>query len=265
MAYSVVRMKKLLFLFFALVALSSCKVLNQNNMFSTGNDYKYDATPDSGKVAEYKISPNDILSFSIYSNDGFKLIDLTAFSPNSSSIGKAASTETTYYVVEADGNVKLPVLGRKNLVGLTLREAEKMLEESYSAFYVKPFVVAKIINKRVILFPGSTGDAKIIELKDNNTTLIDVIAMAGGISEDGKAKKVKLIRKTNDKREVYLIDLSTIKGVNDAFIVLQANDIIYIEPRKRVSRKALQELTPILGLLSTTLLTIALIVNNFNK
>ena len=224
-------------------------------MFQTGVDYQYAKTPDSSKISEYKISANDILSFTIYSNDGFKLIDLTAFTPGSGT----ATSMTNLYQVEGDGNVKLPVLGRKRLVGLTLREAEQMLEESYSAFYVKPFIVAKILNRKVILFPGGTGEAKIIELKDNNTKLIDVIAFAGGISENGKAKKVKLIRTVGSQHEVYLIDLSTIKGVNDSFIVLQANDIIYVEPRKRISRKVLLEIVPILSLLSTTILAFTLI------
>lgn len=229
-------------------------------MFQTGFNYQYAKTPDSSAVLEYKISPNDILTFTMYSNDGFKLIDLTAFSGTA---GASAST-TNLYQVESDGNVKLPVLGRRKLIGLTIREAEQMLEESYSAFYVKPFIVAKISNRKVILFPGSVGDAKIIELKDNNTTLIDVIAGSGGISEDGKAKKVKLIRETNKKREVYLIDLSTIKGLNDAYMVLQANDIIYIESRKRITKNALIEIAPFLSLLSTTILTFALI-NKLNK
>lgn len=254
-------MRKLLYLFGFLLLFSSCGLLNQNNMFKTSTNYKYASTPDSSKVYEYKISPNDILSFTIYSNDGFKLIDLTAFAPSNSYTNSSTAQNGNMYTVEADGNVKLPVLGRKKLIGLTIREAEQILEESYSAFYVKPFIVAKIINRKVILFPGSTGDAKVIELKNNNTTLIDVIAAAGGISEDGKAKKVKLIRDINKKHEVYLIDLSTIKGINDAFIVLQANDIIYIEPRKHVSKKVMQELLPILSLLSTTILSFSLIHN----
>ncbi len=253
-------MRKLLYLFGFLLFFSSCGLLNQNNMFKTGFDYQYAKTPDSSKTSEYKISTNDLLSFTMYTNDGFKLIDLTAFTTSSGSGGIGNSTAVAnLYLVETDGYVKLPVLGRRKLIGLTIREVEQMLEESYSAFYVKPFIIVKISNRKVILFPGNTGDARIIPLTNNNTTLIDVIAIAGGISLNGKAKQVKLIRDVNKKHEVYLIDLSTIKGIKDAYLVLQANDIIYIEPRKRVSSKVLQELTPILSLLSTTILTFTLI------
>lgn len=255
-------MRKLLALFVFLLLFSSCGLLNQNNMFQTGSDYQYAEKPDSNVVVEYKISENDVLSFTIYSNDGFQLIDLTAFS-SGGTIDKTATENL--YLTDSDGQVKLPLLGRIKLSGLTIREAEQQLEEKYSEFYIKPFITIKVLNRKVILFPGSTGNAQTIPLQDNNTTLIDVIAMAGGIPDDGKAKRVKLIREVNNNREVFLIDLSTIKGINDAFMVLQANDIIYIEPRKRISAKVLKEMVPLLSLLSTTVLTITLINNGLKK
>ncbi len=220
-------------------------------MFKTGKDYQYAKTPDSSKVEDYRISPNDILEFNMYTNDGFKLVDLTNIGAGNNAI-RSASLD---YLVETDGNVKLPVLGRRKLSGLTVREAEVSLEENYSAFYVKPFVMLKIMNKKVIVFMGSSGgNAKIVPLIGNHTTILDAIASAGGIPEDGKAKKVKLIRSIKDKHEVYLLNLSTISGLNDAYMVLQANDIIYVESRKRIASRTLTEITPVLSLLTTALL-----------
>lgn len=223
-------------------------------MFKTPADYKFAETPDFKLVPEYKVSPNDIVVFEIYSNKGFNLINITSF--NSNLTGNLSSTNTPEYQVDADGFVKLPIVGRKQLSGLTLRELENTLEESYSEFYNNPFVVAQIINRKVIYFSGNVSDAKIIPLTDNNTTLLQLIAKEGGMSVNGKARKVKLIRDINGVHEVYLIDLSTIAGIDDAHIVLQANDIIYIEPRRKVSSKALTEIAPVLSLLSSSLILI---------
>lgn len=217
-------------------------------MLQTGKNYKYTANPDSTKVKEYKISPNDVLKFNIYSNDGFKLVDLTSLNNANSGFRFESDIE---YLVESDGNVKLPILGRRKLSGLTLREAESSLEESYSSFYVKPFVVMSISNRRVIIFPGSAGDAKVIPLQNNNTTLLEALALAGGIAEDGKAHQVKLIRQNDDKNDVYLIDLSKIEGIKQGTMVLQANDIIYVEPRRRYSTKFLQEVAPIVSIVTS--------------
>ena len=242
-------MRKLLYLSGLLLFFSSCAWLNPSIMLKTEKGYQYSKNPDSTRTLDYKISPNDIISFNIYSNDGFKLIDLTSL--NTQNMGYRMDVQLTY-LVESDGNVKLPILGRKKIVGLTIREAELLLEDSYSAFYIKPFVEINVTNRRVIVFPGMAGQAKVIPLINNNTTLIEALALAGGIFEDGKAKRVKLIRDKDGKHDVFLMDLSTIQGIKDASTVLQANDIIYVEPRKRYSTKFLIEVAPILSLLTST-------------
>lgn len=248
-------MRKLLYLSALLLFFSSCGWLNPSIMLKTGKDYKYATKLDSTDSSNYKISPNDILRFSIYSNDGFKLIDLTSL--NNTNLNAGVRFESgIQYLVESDGTVKLPILGRTMLSGLTIREAETMLEEKYSSFYVKPYVMLSVNNKRVIVFPGSAGDAKVIPLVNTNTTLIEALALAGGIADDGKARMVKLIRENKDKHDVYLIDLSTIDGIKSASTVLQANDIIYIEPRRRYTNKLLQEVAPIISLLTSAFIII---------
>jgi polysaccharide export outer membrane protein len=206
-------MRKLLFLFGLILFLSSCGWINPSIMLKTGKDYQYAKSPDSTKALDYKISPNDIL--------------------------------------ESDGSAKLPVLGRIKLIGYTIREAESLLEEKYASFYVRPYVIMSVSNKRVIVFPGSAGDAKVIPLQNNNTTLIEALALAGGIADDGKARMVKLIRQNNDKHDVFLIDLSKIEGIKQGSMVLQANDIIYVEPRKKYASRFVQEAAPIISILTS--------------
>jgi polysaccharide biosynthesis/export protein len=241
-------MRKLLYLFGLLMFFSSCAWLNPSIMLKTGKDYKYDKFPDSTKAADYKISPNDILEFAIYSNDGFKLVDLTSL--NSANMGYRFESDIQY-LVESDGFIKLPILGRTMLSGMNIREAETFLEGKYAAYYIRPYVIMSVSNKRVIVFPGKAGDAKVIPLVNNNTTLIEALALSGGIAEDGKARMVKLIRETKGDHQVYLIDLSKIEGIKQASMVLQANDIIYVEPRKKYASKFLQEIAPIVSIVTS--------------
>lgn len=242
-------MKKLLFFSILILFLSSCNWLNPSIMLKTKKDFKYAQNPDSTNAADYRISPNDIIEFSLYSNDGFKLVDLTSLNANNNNALRIQNNMD--YLVESNGDVKLPVLGKIKLSGFTIRDAQFFLEEKYAAYYIRPFVVVRVINKRVIIFPGSAGDAKVIPLVNNNTTLIEGIALAGGLADDGKAKMIKLIRDNKGQHDIYLIDLSVIDGIKQANMVLQANDIIYVEPRRRYAVRFLQEAAPVISIVTS--------------
>ncbi|HTA26831.1 MAG TPA: polysaccharide biosynthesis/export family protein, partial [Bacteroidia bacterium] len=171
----------------------------------------------------------------------------------------AAVTTSIDYLVETDGTVNLPVIKKTEIAGLTIREASEMLEKKYSTYYVHPYILLQVSNRRVIVFPGDPGTAKVIPLVNNNTTLIEAIALAGGLTESGKAKEVKLIRGDPAKPQVYLIDLNTIDGIKQGNTILQANDIIYVTPQRRPTLVLLERITPILSGISSILLTIVLL------
>ena len=161
-------------------------------MLKTDKNYEYDEVPNES-ILEYKIAPNDIISFRLYTNDGFKLIDFTTSNNMNTNIN-ARNDGSLEYLVEFDGYCNLPILGRTKISDLTIREAELLLEEKYAELYIDPFVLLNITNRRVTIFPGSDGSGKVITLQNNNTTLIEALALAGGISDNGKAYRIKLIR-----------------------------------------------------------------------
>jgi polysaccharide biosynthesis/export protein len=231
-------------------------------MLKTKRDYKYSVPPSSGESLEYRISPNDIIEFRIFTNNGFKLIDATSISDGGAG-GQAAVQRLRFaqeYLVEHDGMIKLPILERVSVKGMTVREAERMLEELYAEHYIKPFILMNVNNRRVIVFPGQHGSARVVPLVNNNTTLLEALALSGGISRVGKAKRIKLIRGQSENPEVFLIDLSTIDGLKHANIVMQANDVIYVEPRLQITQGVVGELTPLISLITS-----ALIIYSFTR
>ncbi len=254
-------MRKILYLF-VLAALAGCNALYPSLMLKTAKDYHFDKLIDSTTAVNYKISANDFLNMRLFSQDGFHIIDLT--NTNSGSGGGGTSTAagvTTSidYLVEADGTVNLPVIKKTEVAGLTIREAAEMLEKKYSTYYIHPYILLQVSNRRVIVFPGDPGTAKVIPLVNNNTTLIEALALAGGLTESGKAKEVKLIRGDPAKPQVYLIDLNTIAGIKQGNTILQANDIIYVTPQRRPTLVLLERITPVLSGISSILLTLVLL------
>jgi polysaccharide export outer membrane protein len=219
-------------------------------MLKTPKEFTYDQLADSVSRLDYKIAKNDVIVYRMFTNNGAKLI-------NMASETNAVFRNEIDVIVESTDSIKMPLLGRVKVGGLTIREAEMLLQEKYSKFYVEPFVTLKVSNKRVIVFPGNGGQAKVLPLANNNTTIMEALAGAGGVLEDGKAYKVKLIRNNPDstlKPFVYLLDLSRIEGIYAGQSIVQAGDIIYVEPRYRPLATFTREVAPIVSLLTSILI-----------
>jgi len=256
-------MRYVLFWFSMALLLGSCTV-NKDVLFKTPTDYVFDELPDSTS-SETRITPNNILTLFFYTGNGHIMIESGLGSSSLTSGGTQSSSNMNVrnqitYLVDMDGTVKLPVIGRVKLAGISIREAETLLEEMYSLYYNEPFVILKVSNNRVIVSPGTGGKAQVVVLDNANTTVLEALAQAGGVADRGIASNIKLIRENREtgKREVYQIDLSTIDGLAQADLIVQPNDIIYVDPLPLIASELVKEIAPIITLITTTVLIITL-------
>ena len=232
------------------VIINSCSVIQPNRMFKIDDSVKFQPFDTAQK--EYRIQPYDKLSISITSNDGFKLISIGDNANNSSRQNTKMEVE---YLVEYDGFSKLPTIGRVQLQGKTLREAEMFLEQQYGKFYKNPFVLLRVTNRKVYIFKNGGEQGSVLNIPEDRLTLIEALAISGGLNPSDKAFKIRLIRGDISKSpQIYNYNISNLKDIKGSNLLLQANDIIYIESRPRYIRKVLSELTPYLTLLSTVIL-----------
>lgn len=250
-------LKKLYYLLGILVLLStsSCRVLYPNEMFKQ-KDYQFFELAKK-KVEEYVIQPGDEITLEVYSRDGFKLVDVLggALNTNQSQIGgsanqSAAPTTKPTYLVDKEGFARFPIIGMMYVKGFTQNELETQIAQRYAALFVNPFVILKVSNRRVFVFKGDLGGA-VIELNDAPTTLPEVLAKSGGLPKGLKAYNIKVIRGDLANPQVRIINLSTLEGLRSADLIVQSNDIIYVEQKKSILSDLLPLITPI-----TTILTL---------
>ena len=100
----------------------------------------------------------------------------------------------------------------------------------------------------------------VLPLENENTNLLEVLALAGGLNKDSKAHNIRLLRGDLNDPEVYLIDLSTVEGMKQSLVPVQPGDVIYVEPVRRVVSESLKDITPVLSILTSTLTLIILII-----
>lgn len=248
----------------AVCTLPSCRSLYPNQVFKQ-KDYQYFDLAQK-EVGQYLIQPGDVFTLRVYARDGFKLIDVLGASNTVGQGGTNASnnniTGSFTYVVDKEGVVKLPVLGYFYVKGYTETELERVLAEKYAGLFVDPWVSIKVANRRVFVFKGSS--AVVISLEEYPISLIEVIARTGGLDNDTKAFKIRVVRGDIKNPQVYLVDLSTIEGIRKADLSVQPNDIIVVDRRRRVVSDVLKEVSPYLGAI-TTITTFVILFRTIGK
>ena len=238
--------------------------INRNIMFRTPSDFAFDPFNPISDV-NYRIAPNDLISFQLYANKGERLLSMTAGTTAGGVSGQGGNMQMMnqnnrfVYEVRPDGTVELPELGPVQLSGLNIDEAETKLEKAYSENYKDPLALIEVTNQRVLVFPGEAGVASVVSLTNPNTSLLEVLALSGGIRGRGDARNVKLIRRGESRPTIHQFDLSTIDGLQYANTTVQAGDIVYVEPLPQYASEVLADVAPVLSLLGTISSFIALI------
>lgn len=228
-------------------------------------DYQYFELAKQ-QVEQYLIQPGDELTIKVYSRDGFKLIDVIG------SISEVPGESQSSYLVDNEGFAKIPVLGDFFVKGFSESELESVLSERLSGLFVDPYVVVNVVNRRAFIFRGSS--ASVVKLNSAPTTILEVIASAGGLSggnsgvngrtEVLKSYNIKIIRGDLKNPEIHLVDLSTLEGIRKTDLIVQGNDIIYIEMKRNFARDILQNIAPYVALL-TTVSTLIILGTNLGK
>lgn len=273
------------FIFSLALSLYSCRSYNQNIMFKTSGDINAQKLQRSVATAErnYIIQPNDYIDVRVYTNKGERIFDPNGELPFGTPGGGAnqgASRNTLRgaqggqnnanqggqnsqnynnkeFLVQHDGTVKLPMVEYVKVAGLTLLQTDSLLQTLYATYYVEPFVATRVTNNRIFVL-GATG-GNVIQMTNDNMNLFEVLAQAGGVTRDGKAQNIRIIRDyLNHDPVVQIVDLSTIDGMKKASLHVEPNDVVYIEPNQRLFFELLRDVAPVIntfvGVVSTYLL-----------
>ena len=228
-------------------------------MFKLNDDFTEQDLTQAVSQAErnYVIQADDMLSLDVFTNDGERIVD-----PNNElqqNIQGRQNRPTFNYLVKTDGTIKIPIVGQIKVDSLTLDQAELMLQKKYDEYYKQSFVKLQFNNKRVVVL-GATG-GQIIPLVNENVSLVEVLAIAGGLEMGSKSQNIKVIRGNLSKPEIYQINLSTVAGMKQSMLDIEPGDIIYIEPWRRPFFEATKDISPILSLLSSTLALVLVLQN----
>ena len=139
------------------------------------------------------------------------------------------------YLVDNDGDINFPVVGKLHVAGMTKTECEDMIKEKITPYLAKtenPIVTVRTSSYRVTVI-GEVGKPKVVPVTTGQMSIIEALAQAGDLSIYGKRDNVLLIREdATGEKHSYRLNLNDANLFNSPYYYLQQNDIVYVEPNK---------------------------------
>ena len=135
------------------------------------------------------------------------------------------------YLIDSEGNINFPSLGKVKIGGLTRIDAENLLLQKLSLYVTNPKVDLRILNFKVSV-QGEVTRPGTFPITSERITLLEAISLAGDLTVYGKRTNVLVIRENDGVKSVQRIDLTKSDFINSPYYYLRQNDVVYVEPNK---------------------------------
>lgn len=165
---------------------------------------------------------------------------MSSNSTNSTQSGLEVSTE--YYLVNADGTIDFPVIGKVKVAGLTKAQVAQEISDAIYPKYIKekPSVDIRLMNFRVTV-AGAVRTPGVYQSKNERMTFLEAISMAGDLDIKGDRENILLYRTNPDgTREVHKLNIHDRNFLLSPYYTLQQNDYIYVQPNSSMRQGAWQ-------------------------
>ena len=247
-----------IFLIIFLLSLGSCVPIKRlTYLQEQGTTSDQDLIALQPSIPPYRLQVNDLLSIRIKALDqesiGF-------FNPTSNEILNATEEGDLYFngfVVDAHGNIRIPIIGELPVLGKTLEEVREDLEVRLLKDLFKEesnlFITVKMPGIRFVI-TGEVGSPGSQIIYRDQVSLIEAIAASGDIPVTGDRTDVRIIRQYPLGQKIHHVDLTQLDAMNSPYYYIQPNDLIIVNPLPQKSwgfgTTAIQTFTTILTVLT---------------
>lgn len=242
------RLSKSVILFFLILFFFSCTPKKNILYYQNINEMA------SAKLNSYeiRIQPDDLLQINISAEDPKVTAPFNLNPTNVIGEGSQGSSKSTVndYLVDADGYIDFPELGKLKLGGLSRSEVLALFQKKISAYIKNPIITLRIQNFKVAV-QGEVGGSGIFTVTSDRITLIEALTMAGDLRPTANRKNILVIREIDGVKSYFRVDVTKADFINSPYYYLAQNDVIYVEPKNRTLSPDVTLVTTISSLLVT--------------
>lgn len=177
--------------------------------------------------------------------------------------GQAANANTpgVGYLVDERGQIRLPIIGTLQVEGITKEQLKQKVNQEIARFAKDetPVVTIRWLNFRVSLL-GEVNRPGTYPLSNEKVSVLDAISLAGDLTMYGKRDNIRIIRESNGKREIGLLNLNDGNIFSSPYFYLRQNDIVYVEMNDRKVINTDQTTVRNIGIAATIISTLSLVL-----
>lgn len=208
------------------------------------------------------IEVGDMLLINVSATDAEAAIPFNLYETPMIAGAAFSNAKPLTYLVNIDGEINFPVLGKLKVGGFTTKQLTTNLGKILSDTYINdPIINIRLTNFKVSVIGEVTRPGSYV-VSNERITIVEALSLAGDLTIHGKRKNVLLIRENQGKKEFVTLDLTNKDVFNSPYYYLKQNDVVYVAPNKpKVNSSAVGTNTGvILGSLSLLLAMIALML-----
>jgi polysaccharide export outer membrane protein len=210
---------------------------------------------------EYRVQVNDILSVRVLGLDDANARLFNVQSPQGTTMVNDAQMYVDGFSVDKAGNIQLPTIGRVKVQGLTVGEAQELIQRKINEYFTNATVILKLVSFRVSILGGVTRPGVYL-VYNNQITLLEALALAGGPGEFGDKRYVSLMRQSDQGTQAVNLDLGRMDILSSEYYYLLPNDVVYVPILKaRPGRLNLEMLSVFLTAISVAAVVYTVIQN----
>ena len=226
-------MIKKIFLFMVTTfLLASCKTKDKVSQLNYMQNVEEIATTTATNTAVSTIQKNDQLAIFVSA----KNIDIVR--PFNQGSTATAPIAEKIYLVDSEGNIDFPLLGKVNTTGKTLEEFRNEMTDRVSYYVKNPTITARIVNFKITIL-GEVARPGQYTVAEGQSTLLNAIGLAGDLTMYGKRDDILMVRNEDGVLTKEKINLMDSNFINSPFFQLKQGDVIYVsanQTKDRVSR-----------------------------
>ncbi len=139
------------------------------------------------------------------------------------------------YLVDEEGNIEFPVLGKIKLDGFTREVAKDTIRNRLFYYLRDPVVDVRFLNLHVSIM-GDVVRPGVFTFPDERFTLLEALTLAGDMTSFANRANIMVIREKGQLREFGVVDLTSSRAFESPYFYLKQNDVIYVKPLKEKAR-----------------------------